>query len=248
MHHRPTIKRRRFQLEQLEDKQLLSALQPGLHRLIPATDSRVLAPRLVDRTDARGPTGKISSKPASLPTSFLAYRITNPSTYPVNLTPPFEQVLVQNRQPVPGQQYNVLYVAVKNGTAQTFTASNGFEARLNNQAKSLAFPVLTGTEQWKPNQWIVFYVLTEKYYPVSPVAGGFQLNLGGRSSTLVPGPSGISLRLKYDPTTFARTLDSIVAYGQGAQGGVGPKYGLPDTAIYAIVAASTNRNDFGGHF
>ena len=110
------------------------------------------------------------------------------------------------------------------------------------------FPVLTGTQQWKPNQWIVCYVLTKKYYPVSPVAGGFELILGRGISTLVPGPSGIFLRLKDDPATFARTLDWIVAFGRGAEGGNGPKFGLPDTAIYEIVAASTNRNDFGGYF
>jgi hypothetical protein len=95
---------------------------------------------------------------------------------------------------------------------------------------------------------MVFYVLTKKYYPVSFVAGGFQFNLGGRSSTLVPGPSGIFLRLKYNPATFARTLDWIVAFGQGAQLGKGPKFGLPDTAINTFVSAKTQRIDFGGHF
>ena len=152
------------------------------------------------------------------------FRITNtPWQTPVNLVPPFQQVLVQSAQPVPGQEYNVLYVVVKNGTAQTFTASNGFTVNLNNQARSLTFPILTGTQQWKPNQWIVFYVLTKKYYPVSFVPGGFELFLGGRRSTLVPGPSGIFLRLIYKPATFARTLDWIVAFGQGAAVGRGCK-------------------------
>ena len=166
----------------------------------------------------------------------------------MNLTPPFNQVLVQNLQPVPGHVYSVLYVAARNGTAQTFTASRGVAVRLSNQAPSLTFPVLTGADHWKPNQWIVFYVLTEKYYPVSPVSGGFELILGGGRSTLVPWPSGIFLRLKYDPATLARTPDWIVAFSPGAEFGKGPKYGLPDTAIYEIVAASTHRNDFGGHF
>ncbi len=177
------------------------------------------------------------------------FRITNPSSLiPVNLVPPFQHVLVQHHQPVPGQVYNILYVAVKNGTAQTFTASDGFIVRLTNQPHSFAFPILTGTQQWKPKQWFVFYVLTKKYYPVSFVGGGFMLDLGGRISTLVPGPSGIFLRLKYDPATFARTLDWIVAYGQGAQLGAGPKFGLPDTAINEIVSAKTHRIDFAGHF
>ncbi len=183
----------------------------------------------------------------SLPKRFLAYRLTNPTKRKVNLFPPFQQVLVQATQPVPGQVYNVLYVAVKNGTAQTFTASNNFAVRLTNQSKAESFPVLTGSDQWRPQQWMVFYVLTKKYYPVSFVAGGFQFDLG-RSSTLVPGPSGIFLRLKYNPATFARTLNWIVAYGQGAQLGTGSKLGLPDTAINDVLAAKTRRIDFGGHF
>jgi hypothetical protein len=233
----------------LEEKQLLSASPVLIHRVNLAGGSRALAPPLVDRSAAHGTVGNPTSNRPSLHTGFLAFRITNPShQLPVNLVPPFQHVLVQSRQPVPGQEYNILYVAVKNGTAQTFTASNGFAIRLTNQPRSLAFPILTGTQQWKPKQWFVFYVLTKKYYPVSPVAGGFMLNLGGRSSTLVPGPSGIFLRLKYDPATFPRTLDWIVAYGQGAQLGAGAKVGLPDTAINEIVAASTHRMDFGGHF
>jgi hypothetical protein len=88
----------------------------------------------------------------------------------------------------------------------------------------------------------------KKYYPVREVSGGFQVDLGGTGSTLVPGPSGIFLRLKYDPATFARTLNWIVAYGPDNQGGVGSKYGLPDTAIDEFVAARRDRLDFGGLF
>ena len=112
-----------------------------------------------------------------------------------------------------------------NGTGQTFTAANNFTVRLpgytgTHRVIGHAFPVLTGNQVWKPKTWIVFYVLSKKYYPLSPqVAAGFQLNTGGRSSTLVPGPSGIFLRLTYDPAKFARQLDWIVAYGQGANGG-----------------------------
>ena len=96
---------------------------------------------------------------------------------------------------------------------------------------------------------MVFYVLSKKYYPLSPqVSAGFQLEAGGRISTMVPGPSGIFLRLPYDPATFARTLDWIVAYGPGAEGGAGAKLGLPDTAINELVSAKTQRNDFAGHF
>jgi hypothetical protein len=165
------------------------------------------------------------------------------------LNPPFQQVLVQGTKPVPGQVYNVCDVTVKNGTSVTFTASDGFTVRLTNQPRSFAgFPILTGNEEWKPGQVLVFYVLTKKYYPVSFVAGGFQFDLGGRSSTAIPGPSGIFLRLKYNPATFARTLDWIVAYGQGNQLGQGSKFGLPNTSINEIVDARTHRSDFAGHF
>jgi hypothetical protein len=206
-----------------------------------------LAVHSADTSSARGITRDLTRRQSSLPTGFLAFRITNP-TQPVDLIPPFQHVLVQARQPVPGQVYNILYVVVKNGTAQTFNASNRFTVRLTNQPRSFAFPILTGTQQWQPKTWTVFYVLTKRYYPVSFVAGGFQLDLGGRSSTLVPGPSGIFLRLQYDPARFARTLDWIVAFGPGAESGAGAKLGLPDTAINEIVAARTHRMDFGGHF
>jgi hypothetical protein len=140
-------------------------------------------------------------------------------------------------------------VTVKNGTSQTFTASNDFTVRLTNQPRSFGgFPILTGNEQWKPGQILVFYVLTKKYYPVSFVSGGFQFDLGGRSSTGIPGPSGIFLRLTYNPATFARALNWIVAFGQGNQTGQGAQLGLPNTSINQIVDARTQRSDFAGHF
>jgi hypothetical protein len=181
---------------------------------------------------------------------YLAFRVTNtPFQTPYKLVPPFQQVLVQSRKPVPGQVYNVLNVAVKNGTSQTFTASNNFTVRMTNQPRSFGgFPILTGNEQWKAGQILVFYVLTKKYYPVSSVAGGFQLDIGGRSSTLVPGPSGIFLRLTYNPATFARTLNWIVAFGQGNQTGQGAQLGLPNTSINQLVSARNQRSDFAGHF
>ena len=40
---------------------------------------------------------------------YLAFRVTNtPFQTPYKLVPPFQQVLVQSRKPVPGQVYNVL--------------------------------------------------------------------------------------------------------------------------------------------
>jgi hypothetical protein len=187
---------------------------------------------------------------------YLVYRITNPNRFNNQLIPPFNHVLVQALLPVPGQVYNVLYVVVRNGTARTFDASSGFMVRFPGQPVSI--PILTGNEQWKPGQEFVFYVLTKKYYPLpvngtprdkpSLVTGGFNFLLGGARSVAIPGPSGIVLRIHYDPARFDRTLDAIVAFGQGAEGGAGVKYGLPDTAIYEFVSAKTRRSDFGGYF
>jgi hypothetical protein len=70
----------------------------------------------------------------------------------------------------------------------------------------------------------------------------------GRSTTFVPGPSGIITHIKHDPASFANTLNIRVAYGQGAQGGVGPVFGMPDTAINVLVNAKSKRQDYGGHF
>ncbi len=149
---------------------------------------------------------------------YAVYRITNPNPYNDKLIPPFQQVNVQVRPPVPGQVYNVLYVAVRNGTAQTFDAHSGLTVKFPGSTHKL--PILTGDQQWKPGQEFVFYVLTKKYYPVpNVVSSGFEFNLDGIYSSAIPGPSGIFLRVKYNPATFARTLDWIVAFGPGAGGG-----------------------------
>ena len=150
---------------------------------------------------------------------FLAYRITQPNRFNNHLTPPFSQVMVQARPPIPGQVYNILFISVRNGSAQTFNSSNDFQVRLPG---GKAFPILTGNQQWAPGQIFVFYVLTKKYYPLAQIPGGFQFDLMGRSSTLIPGPSGIFLRIKYNPAKFASQLNKIVAFGQGAQRGKGP--------------------------
>jgi hypothetical protein len=249
-------------LEQIEERQLLSAGSLATVALNAKDSSGAVALRSAGASGLHGAAADITASHAGQQTpnhhrrptppgtfGYLAFRVTNtPYQTPYKLVPPFQQVLVQGRQPVPGQVYNVNDVAVKNGTSQTFNASSGFTVRMTNQPRSFAVPILTGKEQWKPGQVIVLYVLTKKYYPVSFVAGGFQLDLGGRSSTLVPGPSAIFLRLKYDPATFARALDWIVAYGQGNEGGLGSKYGLPNSSINEIVDATTRRSDFAGHF
>ena len=193
------------------------------------------------------PNPEVSAESAKKPnTGFLVYRITNPTPYNNKLTPPFTHVYVQTLQPVPGQVYNVLFVSVRNGTAQTFDASSNFQVKLPNGGP---FPILTGTQQWKPGQTFVFYILSKKYYPLpSQVHSGYEFSLGGARSVAIPGPSGIYLRVKYNPATFDKTLDWIVAFGPGNQGGKGAKFGLPNTSINEFVSAKTRRNDFGGYF
>ena len=205
---------------------LAGSREPALRLIESVHGHRIAADLAQSRTGLWVPIHHLETP--SLPTSFLAFRITNtPWQTPVNLVPPFQQVLVQNRQPVPGQTYNILYVVVKNGTSQTFTASNGFTVRVNNQPRSQMLPILTGTQVWKPNQWIVFYVLSKQYYPVSPVAGGFELFLGGRRSTLVPGPSGIFLRIKYDPSRFAQCSTGSSHTAREPSWGRGRSLGCP---------------------
>lgn len=165
-------------------------------------------------------------------------RITNPNPRNIELHPPFKHVLVQDRQPVPGQVYNVLFLSVWNGTGRTFTASDGLVVRISNQTPAHAFPVLTGNQRWKPGERIVFYLLTKKYYPLSPTASaGFEFNFVTSPRVVaIPGPSGIFLRLRYKPATFDRVLDTIVVSGPGARG---HRFGLPDTAIWEIIPAGT---------
>lgn len=241
-------------MERVESRELLSTLAAASEATSAAARPEVRADHSAAVAAADRSLNEATGAHSTLPKHFLIYRITIPSYRIVHLVPPFQQVLVQKTQPVPGRVYNVLFVAVQNGTGQTFMAANDFQVRLpgftgTRRVVDHSFPVLTGNQVWKPKTWIVFYVLSKSYYPLSPQAvAGFQLDTGGRSSTLVPGPSGIFLRLTYDPATFAKTLNWIVAYGQGAQLGAGSKLGLPDTAINELVAGSTNRIDFAGHF
>jgi hypothetical protein len=137
---------------------------------------------------------------------------------------------------VSGQVYNVLFISVRNGTARTFDASSGFSVKFTGQSQSI--PILTGTEQWQPGQVFVFYVLTKKYYPPNPpTSSGFEFDLAGSRGVAIPGPSGIFLRVKYNPATFDRVLDFIVAHGPGSKG---HRLGLPDTAIWEFISSRTD--------
>ena len=122
MRRRPFAKFRPA-LERFEDRQLPNASPLTAHAAAVAAHARAVA-----SGDA------MSAK--KLPTGFLGFRVTNPAhKVPYQLLPPFKQVLVQKNQPIPGQVYNVMQVAVRNGTAQTFTAANNFKVRLNSDAQ-----------------------------------------------------------------------------------------------------------------
>jgi hypothetical protein len=219
MRERP-IKRLRPGLERIEEKRLLSASPLKL----PIVN--------LGATSAAAAIGQQQTPAIPL----TLFRITNPQHNEGVLTPPFPQVFVQATQPVPGQVYNILSISVRNGTAQTFDASNGFVVSVTGQHRN--FPVLTGTQQWKPGQVIVFYILTKKYFPLRPItSAGFQFNFGSTSGIALPGPSGIFLRVKYNPATFANVLDQIVAHGPGSRGHL---LGLPDTSLWEIISARTD--------
>ena len=164
------------------------------------------------------------------------YRITDPTNNIATLTPPFHQTLVQSVRPIPGEEYNILSVSVLNNTARTFDASSGLSVRVTGQSQS--YPILTGNERWRSNEVFVFYILTKEYYPLRPIVGaGFEFNLAGTQGVAIPGPSGVFLRINYNPATFPNTLDQIIARGPGAKG---HELGLPDTSIWEIVSARTD--------
>ena len=163
-------------------------------------------------------------------TGYLAYRITQPNRFNNHITPPFGHVLVQPAQPVPGHVYNVLYITVRNGTTQTFNASSQFYVKFPGQPYS--FPIMTGDQTWKPGQNYTFYVLTNKYYPMpNPATSGYVFSLGGAISVGIPGPSGIFLRMRYNPATIDRNLDAIVLKGQA-----------PRAARASLTACPTRRS------
>jgi hypothetical protein len=242
MRKRPVI---RFHpgLDPLEPRRPLSgaaAAAPGAHRAGGVTP--IVTPH-------PGPApGPITPKAVKTGIGFLVYRITNPGSGgpPNTLKPPFGHVFVGAHAPIPGRHYNILEVALKNMTQQTFDASSGFFVRLPYQNYT---PILTGNETWKPGQDFIFYTLTKKYYPLAnQVTSGFQFLLAGGWSTAIPGPAGIFLRIKYEPDTINKILDYAATRGPGAESGAGLPTGMADTAIYAFVSAKQKRNDFGGYF
>ena len=80
---------------------------------------------------------------------------------------------------------------------------------------------------------MVFYVLTHQYYPAHPVvSGGFEFDLdgsdGGRDTGAVGDLPEAPLSTRH-VRPHAR-LDHRL--WPGAEGGLGPRYGLPDTQIW----------------
>jgi hypothetical protein len=65
---------------------------------------------------------------------FTLFRLTDPKMNTAVLRPPFDQVLVQSAKPVSGAVYDLLSVAVRNGTGQTFDANSGFSVRVKTLA------------------------------------------------------------------------------------------------------------------
>jgi hypothetical protein len=220
--HGRAIMRFRPGLERLESKQLLSA-SPSTHNPGKAGSEALVLQ---------------APHPQSAPaTPLILSRITNPTPTNAQLIPPFQQVRVQTVTPVTGGIYNLLFCSVRNSTNQTFDASNGFEVKLSGGTRVV--PILTGAEQWKPGQVIVFYILSKKYYPLSPqVSAGFQFNFLGKANVVIPGPSGIFQRIKYDPATINNIINFIVPFGPGAKGHL---LGLPDTSIWEFTAGKPAR-------
>ena len=199
-------------LERFEAKRLLSAGASAGH-VVPAGDQHArldLDPAMTTSSSAQAAVGDTHGT-SSLPKHFLAYRITNPDRSPRPPGPALPAGPGPGRPagPRPGLQRAVRRRDERDGPdihgRQRFQGPATRASPGRTGSSDNAFPVLTGDQVWKPKTWIVFYVLSKKYYPLSPqVAAGFQLDAGGRSSTLVPGPSGIFLRLTYDPATFAQ--------------------------------------------
>lgn len=248
MSERPT-KRYRPGLEQLERKLALSN-GPSMSLIASLRAARALlrheavaARRLgglgAVRTDWEGlpdPAAPVHALPSPVRGLVLS-RITNPrNPASVALTPPFrKQVRVQSIDPVPGQEYNVIFVSVFNGTRRTFTADDGLAARLSTQAPGHSYPILSGDERWEPGQTIIVYALTKQSFTEAlapPESAGFVFNLAPRAIVAIPGPSGFFRGVVFKPDTFPRVLDAIVAHGPGSRG---RHLGLPDTALWQIV-------------
>jgi hypothetical protein len=221
------IIRYRPALEPLEAKQLPSA----------GASAVPLAGRAALQARRAAPPANLDAihQPRALVRGITISRITNPTPVNARLVPPFQQVRVQTNPPVPGREYNVLYISMRNSTSRTFTAANQLAVRLTVQRPSHSYPILQGDEQWRPGEVFVFYALTKQDYIglLRPSrSAGFSFNFADPRTVAIPGPSGFYRRIRYDPDTFPRVLDKIV---RNNPEGRGHHLGLPNTSLWQIV-------------
>ena len=83
-------------LEQFEQKRLLTSSPLASHVAGLAPNSNASALHSAAMTTSAGTAVDLAGKRSTLPTRFLAFRITNPTVQQVNLFPPFDQILVQS--------------------------------------------------------------------------------------------------------------------------------------------------------
>lgn len=207
-------------LEPLEAKRLPSGGPPAAP----------LAGRAAQRAD-----GGAIHQPRAPVRDLTVSRITNPTPVNARLIPPFRQVRVQANEPVPGREYNVLYITLRNSTRRTFTAADQLAVRLTVQGPSHAYPLLRGDETWRPGEVFVLYVLTKQDYInlLRPTrSAGFSFNFADPRTVAIPGPSGFFRRIRYNPETFPRVLDTIVKTNPE---GRGHHLGLPNTSLWQVV-------------
>ncbi|QDV34712.1 hypothetical protein ElP_26060 [Tautonia plasticadhaerens] len=185
------------------------------------------------------PADPASPPPSASPVSGVTMeRITNPTPINTRIVPPLSQVRVQDREPIPGQSYNVVFVTVRNSTGRTFDARDGLAVQVTGQGPGHSYPILSGADTWDPREVFVFYFLTKEYYPLEPVqSAGFEFNFVNPRVVAIPGPSGFFQRILYDPETFPRVLDAVVVGGPGSKG---RHLGLPDTSLWEIIPSNLN--------
>lgn len=268
MRERLIIVRFRPGIESLEAKQLMSAGHPAaphvrarlerevrllpqreaageneggvIHRAVP-TDRAVRAALLHHRREGMRAGAGFQHQPRAPVKGITVDRITNPTPVNTFFVPPFKQIRVQSNEPVPGQQYNVLFLSLFNRTGRTFTANDKLAVRLTMQDWRHSYPLLKGNEQWKPRETIIVYLLTKKSYTgllAPPVSAGFSFNFTDPRVVAIPGPSGFFQRITYNPATFPRVLSTILLSGPGARG---LHLGMPVTNIWEAVP--TNKAD-----
>ena len=126
---------------------------------------------------------------------FVMNRITNPTPTNAQLIPPFRAGPDPDRDPpVTGGMYNILFDEHEEFDDQNVRR----QRRLHGEALpvTLSFPFLTGTEQWKPGQVMVFYILSKDYYPLRPGRSPRASSSSGRAGggMAIPVASGIRLR------------------------------------------------------